>query len=73
MEPNTQLSARLVPLADFCRGNPQFKIGTMRGFLFRNHRGIRSCVVRFGRRLFLDVDAFQRWLLEGREGGTDGH
>lgn len=73
MPPNTQLSARLVPLADFCRDNPQFKIGTMRGFIFRNSRNIRACFVRFGRRLFLDVDKFESWLLAGREGGTDAN
>jgi len=64
---DVSIKPRLVSLVDFCTGNPQFKISTLRGMIFRNHRNIRRCLVRLGRKVLLDVDAFEAWLLENRE------
>lgn len=65
------LSFRLVSVHEFCQANPQFRPGTIRKLIFHEkENGFDRVVVRLGRRVFLRLDEFERWLLaqQGREG-----
>jgi len=42
----------------------RLKLGTLRWWIFADHRGIRRCVYKPGRRLLVDVDELERWLEE---------
>ncbi len=50
-------------LAEF----PALRRGTLRdALLHRRTNGLDAAVVRMGRRLFIDVEAFKAWLASGR-------
>lgn len=45
-----------------------FSEGALRWRLFhRDENGLAECVVKIGRRVYLDLDAFDRWLKSHRE------
>ena len=60
-----KLKLKTVP--QFCNDNPAFKLGGIRAMLF--HRGQDAeesgAVVRFGRKLLIDEDAFLEWVKAG--------
>lgn len=44
-------------------GEPRFSVGVLRGWLQRNINGMReACVVKVGRRMYIDVERFGAWL-----------
>lgn len=61
---SSELSFRLVSIQEFCQANPQFRPGTIRKLIFHEREnGFNRVVVRLGRRVFLRLDEFERWLL----------
>ena len=47
--------------------SPAFSEASLRWYLFNSKQnGLEAAVVRVGRRLYLDLDGFNRWLEEQR-------
>ena len=62
----TKLCTRtLCTVKQFCSQNPAFTQGGVRWLLFnREQNGLDNAVLKLGRRIFIDVDAFFAWLDE---------
>ena len=55
----------LLTVKQFCHEYPAFTHGGVRWLLFhREENGLERAVVKVGRRVLIDVDAFFRWLNE---------
>jgi hypothetical protein len=55
----------LLTVKQFCQQHPAFTQGSMRWLLFnRQTNGLEPAVLKVGRRVLIDVDAFFRWLDE---------
>ena len=64
MNPEAKISRRLVTVKDILAANPCLTHGWLREQLFfRQENGLAKCVVRLGRKLLIDLDAFEQWLL----------
>lgn len=62
---------RLVTARQFCDRHQAFSSGSLRHLLFhRDTNGLSSAVIKLGRRLLIDEDAFFEWL-ERQEVGRD--
>jgi len=67
VQSDARLSRRLCTVREFCEQNPQFKEPTIRKAIFHAPaNGFDRVVVRFGRKVYLDIDAFQEWLLSSQ-------
>ena len=67
MNPDAKLSRRLVTVKDILDANPCLTHGWLREQLFfRQQNGLAECVVQLGRKLLIDLDAFEQWLLGQR-------
>ncbi len=65
MNTDAKLSRRLVTVKDILTANPCLTNGWLREQLFfRDRNGLANCVVQIGRKLLIDIDAFERWLLD---------
>ena len=52
--------------------NPAITEGGLRWLIFRaDQNGLAEAIVRVGRRVLIDVEAFNRWLEQGRD--SRGH
>ncbi len=61
---DAKLSRRLVTVKDILAANPCLTHGWLREQLFfRDRNGLDECVVQIGRKLLIDMDAFEQWLL----------
>ncbi len=71
MPEGIKLKKRLATIKEFCRENTQFREGGIRALIFHSDdNGFRKVLVRVGRKILLDVDAFELWLdqANGRPG-----
>jgi len=58
---------RLVTVGELARRGP-FPLGTLRWWLFsRESNGLDAATFKIGRRLYLDLDEFERWVAGQRE------
>ena len=64
MTEGAKLSKRLVPLAEFCLEN-RIPLSTARWWIFRGCP-FAKCVVRLGRKVFVDMDKADAWADEGQ-------
>ncbi len=65
MNTDAKLSRRLVTVKDILAANPCLTHGWLREQLFfRDRNGLAACVVQLGRKLLIDIDAFEQWLLD---------
>jgi hypothetical protein len=48
---------------------PFFSEGSLRHIIHENRNGVKECIVRVGRRLFFDLEKFQRWMDKQNIGG----
>lgn len=66
LEPSAALAhvtRRLMTVRQFCEAHPAFTEGSLRWFLFnRSTNGLSAALVKKGRRIWIDVDAFFEWL-----------
>lgn len=68
MNPDAKLSRRLVTVRELLAANPCLTHGWLREQLFfRRDNGLDHCVVQLGRKLLIDLDAFEQWLLTRQE------
>ena len=55
--------SRLKSVAQLAREVPAFTESSLRWLIFNaKENGLESAIVRIGRRVYLDMDAFDRWL-----------
>ena len=58
----------LLALEDVVEHAPAFTLGGLRYWVFRARRnGLNAALVRIDRNVFVDVNAFNRWLYDGME------
>lgn len=63
---------RFIPLSDWPRFHPWPKIGGLRHLVFNaKSNNFNKVIVRAGRRVLIDENAFFDWLSEHRAGGVD--
>ena len=63
MDTITQLRPTLLTVKQFSQQHPAFTEGSMRWLLFhRQQNGLQQAVMKVGRRVLIDVDAFFGWL-----------
>lgn len=64
MNSDAKISRRFVTVKDILEANPFLTHGWLREQLFfRDRNGLAACVVQLGRKLLIDIDAFEQWLL----------
>lgn len=49
-------------LKDMPKYFPFFTINSLRHFIFENKNNIRDCIVRPGKKIYFDIEKFQKWL-----------
>lgn len=68
MNKDAKLSRRLVTVKDILAANPCLTHGWLREQLFfRTQNGLDRCVVKLGRKLLIDLDAFEAWLMDRQD------
>jgi hypothetical protein len=70
--PPIRTGRSLATVAQIAERYPAFSVSALRWLLFRRREnGLASAVTKIGRRrILIDVDAFDRWLDQHREGGV---
>jgi hypothetical protein len=54
---------RFIPLARWDEFFPDPSVASLRWLIFSNPDFARACILRRGRRLLVDVEAYESWLL----------
>ena len=69
---DSKIGTRFIPVSDWSRYHPWPKIGGLRHLIFHAEtNNFNKVIVRAGRRVLIDEQAFFNWLNERRAGGSN--